>query len=106
MPTESMGTVLTRRAVARRTLLKSVGVGLGAIALAPALSACGMIPGLGGDKLTVWTDATFAPPSDDYQTEQIQKWAKSKNVEVEVTRETGDNVRQKLQAALKDYDWE
>lgn len=101
MPTESMGTSLTRRAMARRTLLKSVGVGLGAIALAPALSACGMIPGMGGDKLTVWTDATFAPPSDDYQTEEIQKWAKSKNIEVEVTREAGDAVQQKLQAATE-----
>jgi multiple sugar transport system substrate-binding protein len=92
---------LTRRGVARRTLLKSVGVGLGAITLAPALSACGMIPGMGGDKLTIWTDATFAPPSDDFQTEQINKWAKSKGIEVEITRETGDNVRQKLQAAIE-----
>lgn len=101
MPTKSMGTTLTRRAIARRTLLKSVGVGLGAISLAPLLSACGMIPGMGGDKMTIWTDATFAPPSDDYQTEEIQKWAKSKNVEVEITRETGDNVQQKLQAAVE-----
>jgi multiple sugar transport system substrate-binding protein len=101
MPTKTMGTTLTRRGMARRTLLKTVGVGLGAISLAPALSACGMIPGMGGDKMTIWTDATFAPPSDDYQTEEIQKWAKSKNIEVEITRETGDNVRQKLQAAVE-----
>src|SRR5215212_4268906 len=87
MPEKTLGTMLTRRTVARRTLLKGVGVGLAAISLAPALSACGMLPGGGGDKLTVWTDATFAPPSDDYQTEEIQKWAKAKNVEVEVTRE-------------------
>ena len=98
---KTIGTTLTRRGVARRTLLKSVGVGLAAISLAPALSACGMIPGMGGDKLTIWTDATFAPPSDDFQTEQINKWAKSKNIEVEITRETGDNVRQKLQAAIE-----
>jgi len=87
--------------MARRTLLKTVGVGLGAISLAPVISACGMIPGMGGDKMTIWTDATFAPPSDDYQTEEINKWAKSKNIEVEITRETGDNVRQKLQAAIE-----
>jgi multiple sugar transport system substrate-binding protein len=92
---------LTRRGATRRTLLRTTAIGLGAIALAPALTACGMIPGMGGDKLTIWTDATFAPPSDDYQTEQINKWAKSKNIEVEVTRETGDNVRQKLQAAVE-----
>ena len=101
MPAKTMGTTTTRRAVTRRTLLKTVGVGLGAISLAPLLSACGMIPGMGGDKLTVWTDATFAPPSDDYQTEEIQKWAKSKNIEVEVTREAGDAVQQKLQAAIE-----
>jgi len=101
MPTKTMGTVLTRRGMARRTLLKTVGVGLGAISLAPVISACGMIPGMGGDKMTIWTDATFAPPSDDYQTEEINKWAKSKNIEVEITRETGDNVRQKLQAAIE-----
>jgi multiple sugar transport system substrate-binding protein len=101
MPDKTMGTTSTRRTIARRTLLKSVGVGLGAISLAPLLTACGMIPGMGGDKLTVWTDATFAPPSDDYQTEEIQKWAKSKNIEVEVTREAGDAVQQKLQAATE-----
>jgi multiple sugar transport system substrate-binding protein len=101
MPEKTLGTMLTRRTVARRTLLKGVGVGLAAISLAPALSACGMIPGMGGDKLTIWTDATFAPPSDDFQTEQINKWAKGKSVEIEVTRETGDNVRQKLQAAIE-----
>jgi len=97
----TMGTALTRRGATRRTLLRTTAIGLGAIALAPALSACGMIPGLGGDKLTVWTDATFAPASDDYQTEEINKWAKSKNVEVEVTREAGDAVQQKLQAAIE-----
>jgi multiple sugar transport system substrate-binding protein len=100
MPIKTMGTS-TRRVIARRTLLKTVGVGLGAISVAPLLSACGMIPGMGGDKLTVWTDATFAPPSDDYQTEEIQKWAKNKGVEVEVTREAGDAVQQKLQAATE-----
>ncbi len=94
-------TSLTRRGAARRSLLKSTALGLGALALAPALLACGMLPGGGGDRLTIWTDATFAPPSDDYQTEEIQKWAQSKNIEVEVTRETGDNVRQKLQAAVE-----
>lgn len=98
---KTIGTTLTRRGLARRTLLKTVGVGLGAISLAPVLSACGMIPGMGGDKLTIWTDATFAPPSDDYQTEEINKWAKSKNIEVEITRETGDAVQQKLQAATE-----
>ena len=101
MVEKTIGTTLTRRGVARRTLLKTVGVGLGAISLAPVLSACGMIPGMGGDKLTIWTDATFAPPSDDYQTEEINNWAKSKNVEVEITRETGDAVQQKLQAATE-----
>ncbi|MFN8524347.1 MAG: extracellular solute-binding protein [Chloroflexota bacterium] len=85
----------------RRTFLRNSAVGLGAISLAPALSSCGFIPGLGGEKLTVWTDATFAPPSDDFQTEEIQKWAKNKGIEVEITRETGDNVQQKLQAAIE-----
>src|ERR1043165_1041322 len=97
----TMGTPFTRRTVTRRTLLRTTAVGLGALALAPVLSACGMIPGLGGDKLTVWTDPTFAPPSDDFQTQQIQNWAKSKNIEGEITRETGDNVQQKLQAAVE-----
>jgi multiple sugar transport system substrate-binding protein len=101
MSGQTMGTALTRRGATRRTLLRTTAIGLGAIALAPALSACGMIPGLGGDKLTIWTDATFAPPSDDFQTEQINAWAKSKNIEVEITRETGDNVQQKLQAAVE-----
>ena len=50
MPSQTMGTTLTRRVIARRTLLKTVGVGLGAVSLAPLLSACGMIPGMGGDK--------------------------------------------------------
>ncbi|MCC6179490.1 MAG: extracellular solute-binding protein [Chloroflexi bacterium] len=102
MVAEARGTALTRRGAARRALLRKTALGLGALAMAPALSACGMVPGLGGgDKMTIWTDATFAPDSDDYQTEEIQKWAKSKNVEVEITRETGDNVRQKLQAAVE-----
>src|SRR5687768_18059114 len=56
----------------RSTLLKTVGVGLGAISLAPLLSACGMIPGMGGDKLTVWTDATFAPPRSEEHTSELQ----------------------------------
>jgi multiple sugar transport system substrate-binding protein len=101
MPTTRIGTTLTRRGMTRRTLFKTVAVGLGAISLAPALSACGMIPGMGGDKMVIWTDATFAPPSDDYQTEEINKWAASKSIEIEITRETGDNVRQKLQAAVE-----
>ncbi len=98
------GSKVTRRELllTRRELLRGAALGVGAITLAPALSACGLVPGLGGgDKLTVWTDATFAPASDDLQTEEIQKWAKSKNVEVEITRETGDNVQQKLQAAVE-----
>jgi len=101
MSGQTKGTALTRRGATRRTLLRTTAIGLGAIALAPALSACGMIPGMGGDKLTVWTDATFAPPSDDYQTEQINAWAKTKGIEVEVTREAGDAVQQKLQAAVE-----
>ncbi|MGE3267392.1 MAG: ABC transporter substrate-binding protein [Chloroflexota bacterium] len=101
MPTTRMGTTLSRRGMTRRSLFKTAAVGLGAISLAPVISACGMIPGMGGNKMTIWTDATFAPPSDDYQTEEINKWAKSKNIEVEITRETGDNVRQKLQAAVE-----
>jgi multiple sugar transport system substrate-binding protein len=89
--------------VTRRELLRATALGAGALALAPALAACGVVPGLGGgaEKLSIWTDATFAPASDDYQTEEIEKWARSKNVEVEITRETGDNVRQKLQAAIE-----
>ncbi len=48
MSGQTMGTELTRRGATRRTLLRTTAVGLGALALAPALSACGMIPGMGG----------------------------------------------------------
>jgi ABC-type glycerol-3-phosphate transport system substrate-binding protein len=96
------GTKASRRELTRREMLQRTAVGVGVIAAAPLLSSCGLVPGLGGgEKLNIWTDATFAPASDDYQTEEINKWAKSKNVEVEITRETGDNVLQKLKAAVE-----
>jgi ABC-type glycerol-3-phosphate transport system substrate-binding protein len=86
--------VLARR-LTRRTILKSTV--LGAFALAAA--GCNVVPGLGAkSKMLVWTDPTFAPASDDYQTKVIEDWAKEKGVEIEVTR---DDVAPKLQAAVE-----
>jgi ABC-type glycerol-3-phosphate transport system substrate-binding protein len=84
---------LTRRGFVKSTALA---------AFAAAALGCNVMPSLGAkQKLNVWTDATFAPPSDDYQTKVIEDWAKAKGLEVEVTRETGDNVEKKLQAAIE-----
>lgn len=89
---------MSRRAFTRRTLVK----GTAFAAFAALASGCNVLPGLGAkSKLTVWTDATFAPPSDDYQTKVLQDWAKEKGVEIEVTREPGDSVSKKLQAAVE-----
>lgn len=91
------------RQFSRRQLLRSTAlVGTTALGIS-ALTACGTLPLVGGGKtkLTVWTDATFAPNSDDYQTKVIEDWAASKSVDVEVVRETGDNVQKKLQAAIE-----
>lgn len=86
------------RRLSRRILLKGTALA----ALAVAASGCNVVPGLGGSqKMEVWTDATFAPASDDYQTKVIEDWAKEKNVQVEITRDTGGNINTKLQAALE-----
>lgn len=86
------------RRLSRRSLLKWSALG----AFAVAASGCQVIPGLAPKaKLNVWTDATFAPGSDDYQTQEIEAWAKNRGHEVEVTREGGGNVQTKLQAALE-----
>lgn len=83
--------------LSRRSLLKWTA--LGAFA---AATGCNVIPAFGAKtKLNIWTDATFAPASDDYQTQQIEEWAKGKGHEVEVTREGGGNIQTKLQAALE-----
>lgn len=93
-----MQAIFARRHVTRRTLLKTTALA----AFAAVAAGCNVIPGLGAkSKLNIWTDATFAPPSDDYQTKVIEDWAKEKGVDVEVTRETGDNVEKKLQAAVE-----
>jgi multiple sugar transport system substrate-binding protein len=89
--------VLARR-LTRRTLLKTTALGAFAIAAA----GCNVVPGLGAaKKMLVWTDATFAPPSDDYQTKVMEDWAKQKGVEIEITREPGADVEKKIQAALE-----
>src|SRR4030081_1808003 len=76
--------LLTRRGFVKSTALA---------AFVAAAAGCNVLPGLGAkQKLNVWTDATFAPPSDDYQTKVIEDWAKGKGVEIEVTRETGGDV--------------
>jgi ABC-type glycerol-3-phosphate transport system substrate-binding protein len=83
------------RHLTRRTLLTSTVLG----AFAVAVAGCNVVPGLGAKKkMLVWTDPTFAPASDDYQTKVIEDWAKEKGVEIEVTR---DPVDQKLQAAVE-----
>ena len=89
------------RRVSRRTFLKGTALAaLGGAAL--VATGCNVLPNVGAkQKLSVWTDATFAPPSDDYQTKAIEEWAKEKGAEVEVTRETGGNIQTKLQAALE-----
>src|SRR5690349_16673423 len=94
----TMGRGLFARHISRRTVLKGTALA----AFAGLASACNVVPGLGAkSKMTVWTDATFAPPSDDYQTKVMQDWAKEKGVEIEITREPGDNVAKKLQAAVE-----
>ncbi len=89
---------LFARHLSRRAVLKGTALA----AFAGLASACNVLPAVGGKaKLTVWTDATFAPPSDDYQTKVMQDWAKEKGVDIEITREPGDNVSKKLQAAVE-----
>jgi multiple sugar transport system substrate-binding protein len=96
-----MAETLSQRRLSRRGALKLAGGAALLSAFSGALAACGGI-GIGGkEKLTIWTDATFAPPSDDFQTEVINKWAEQKGVEVELTREPGDKIGQKLQAAVE-----
>ena len=89
------------RRLSRRGALKLAGGAALLSAFSAPLASCGGMAGGGREKLTIWTDATFAPPSDDYQTKVIEDWAKSKNVDVEVTREPGDQVARKLQAAIE-----
>lgn len=91
---------LIHRRLSRRGLLKTAGGVALLSAFSGALASCGAIGG-GKEKLTIWTDATFAPPSDDYQTKVINEWAEKKSVEVEITREPGDQVAKKLQAAIE-----
>ncbi len=89
------------RRLSRRGALKLAGGAALLSAFSAPLASCGGVGGGGREKLTIWTDATFAPPSDDYQTQVIQDWATSKNVDVEVTREPGGDVQKKLQAAVE-----
>jgi ABC-type glycerol-3-phosphate transport system substrate-binding protein len=89
------------RRVSRRTFLKGTALAaLGGAAL--AATGCNVLPSMGGpQKMLVWTDATFAPPSDDYQTKVMEDWAKGKGIEIEITREPGADVEKKIQAALE-----
>lgn len=98
-----MATQSWRRQISRRKLLKSTMVLAGAAVAVNAIPACQSVPFIGGGltSFNVWADATFAPPSDDYQTEEINKWGKNKGITVEVTRETGADVQKKLQAAAE-----
>jgi multiple sugar transport system substrate-binding protein len=98
-----MASSLWRRQISRRRLLRSTAVIAGAAVAVNAIPACESIPFVGGASgtMNVWADATFAPPSDDYQTEEIQKWGKANGVQVEVTRETGADIQKKLQAAAE-----
>ncbi len=90
------------QSVTRRALLRSTAVALGASVLAVSIPACSSIPLVGRKKkMQIWTDATFAPPSDDYQTKEIQSWAATKGVEVEITRSPGGDNQKKLQAAIE-----
>jgi multiple sugar transport system substrate-binding protein len=97
---EIMAALFSRR-LSRRGALKVAGGAALLSAFSGSLAACGGIGGGGREKLTVWTDATFAPPSDDYQTQVMEEWAKSKNVDIEITREPGADVQKKLQAAVE-----
>ena len=92
------------RRLSRRGLIKAAGGVAVLSAFSAPLAACGGIGG-GREKLTVWTDATFAPPSDDYQTSVMEEWAKTKNVDIEITREPGADVGKKLQAAIESKDF-
>jgi ABC-type glycerol-3-phosphate transport system substrate-binding protein len=92
------------RPISRRVFLKSTALVAVAAATtgATTMSGCNVVPGLGSkEKMSVWTDATFAPASDDYQTKVIKDWAQQNNVEVEITRDPGGDVQTKLQAALE-----
>lgn len=97
-----MTTPLAAKRVSRRGALKLAGGAALLSAFSGSLAACA-VPGIGGgaQKLAIWADATFAPPSDDFQTEQIQAWGKSKNVEIEITREPGADIDKKIQAAIE-----
>jgi multiple sugar transport system substrate-binding protein len=98
---EGMAAGLFTRRLSRRGALKVAGSAALLSAFGGSLAACGGIGGGGREKLTVWTDATFAPPSDDYQTKVMEDWAKSKNIDIEITREPGADVAKKLQAAIE-----
>jgi multiple sugar transport system substrate-binding protein len=96
-----MANPLGTKRISRRGALKIAGGAALLSAFSGPLAACA-VPGMGGsEKMTIWTDATFAPPSDDFQTETIQAWGKSKNVEIELTREPGADIDKKLQAAIE-----
>jgi multiple sugar transport system substrate-binding protein len=86
------------RRLSRRGALKLAGGAALLSAFSGSLAACGGINLGGKEKLTVWTDPTFAPASDDYQTQVMQDWAKEKNVDIEITREA---IAPKLQAAIE-----
>jgi multiple sugar transport system substrate-binding protein len=92
---------LAAKRLSRRGALKLAGGAALLGAFSGPLAACA-VPGMGGaQKMTIWADATFAPASDDYQTKVIQDWGKSKNVEIELTREPGADIDKKLQAAIE-----
>jgi ABC-type glycerol-3-phosphate transport system substrate-binding protein len=78
--------------------MKTVGAAGLLTAFSGTLAACGGISFGGREKLSLWLDATFAPPADDYQTKVMEDWAKTKNIDIEISREPNT---QKLQAAIE-----
>jgi len=90
-----------QRSVSRRRFLRGVALTAGLVAAAGLVPACETLRLGQKERLVIWTDATFAPAADDFQTQAIDEWAKKKGVEVENVRETGENVQKKLQAAIE-----
>lgn len=86
----------------RRGFLRATLGTVGASVLTASIASCSSIPLIGSKKkMQIWADATFAPPSDDYQTKEIQKWAKDKGVEISITRSPGGDNQKKLQASIE-----
>ncbi|HEY3107344.1 MAG TPA: extracellular solute-binding protein [Chloroflexota bacterium] len=91
---------MARRLLTDRLTRRGFIGGTALAAFVAAAAGCNVMPGLGAkSKMLVWSDATFAPASDDYQTKVIEDWAKDKGVDIEVLRPGA--TQEKIQAAIE-----